>query len=384
MTERRKRLGFLALMLMAFAPPMIGEFPSKPPLTFVVPRKIQETAGSPFHKDRFVFKKPLTRFAHSPALTEMADGRLLLVWFGGSGEARPNVGLYRSTLKPQAEAWTQPRLLTNREQSRAELGRYLHTIGNPALWTGRDGKVWLFYVTSSVRGWSGSSINFKGSDDNGDTWTGAKRLVTSPFFNSGTLVRGRPFAYQGAEVGLPVYHELLGVFPELLRVSQDGAVLGKSRIYHGKSSLQPSIVPLDETRAIALLRPRPSRKASREARVLLSRTTDAGKHWSTPAAVDLSNPGSSVVGLRIADGSILAAFNDSATSRNDLSLAQSRDYGESWRVLTSIEHSEQGQQFAYPSLVQTTDGHIHLVYAWNYARIKHVEFNAAWLEQPDP
>ena len=52
--------------------------------------------------------------------------------------------------------------------------------------------------------------------------------------------------------------------------------------------------------------------------------------------------------------------------------------------MTAIEHSEQGQQFAYPTLLQATDGRIHLAYAWNYARIKHVEFNTAWLDAQGP
>jgi predicted neuraminidase len=100
--------------------------------------------------------------------------------------------------------------------------------------------------------------------------------------------------------------------------------------------------------------------------------------------LDLLNPGSSVVGLRLADGSILAVTNLSATSRNDLSLARSLDLGESWEIVTAIEHSERGEQFAYPALLQATDGRIHLAYAWNYSRIKHVELNTAWLDAHAP
>jgi predicted neuraminidase len=88
--------------------------------------------------------------------------------------------------------------------------------------------------------------------------------------------------------------------------------------------------------------------------------------------------------LRASDGSILAVTNLSTTSRNDLSLARSVDSGKTWTVMAAIEHSEQGHQFAYPTLVQATDGRIHLAYAWNYARIKHVEFNMAWLDHHVP
>ena len=381
MRERAKGFGFLTLMLVAFAPPLISGFDSGQPLEFAERRRISETTGSPVYEDGFVFPRPLTRFVHSPALTETSDGRLLLAWFGGPGEGRPSVKLFMSTYAPEHQTWTKPRIVVDRDQTREDLGRFVYTVGNPVLWTQPNGKLWLFYVTSWIFGWSGSSINLRMSDDHGETWTRTKRLVTSPYLNSGTLVRVSPFEFSDGTIGLPVYHELLGVFPEIVRLNPDGVVLDKSRIYYGKSSLQPSVVPLDDTQALALLRPRPKSKA--EARVLLSRSEDAGRRWSTPAALDLANPGSSVVGLRASDDSILLAYNDSPTSRNNLSLVRSVDGGKSWQRLTTIEHSKQGRQFAYPALIQTRDGQFHLVYAWNYIHMKHVQFNAAWLAQTE-
>ncbi len=381
MRERAKGFGFLTLILVAFAPPLISGFDSEQPLEFAEPRRLSETTGSPVYEDGFVYPRPLTRFVHSPALTETAEGRLLLAWFGGSGEGSPSVKLFMSTYAPERQTWTKPRIVVDRAQTREDLGRFVYTVGNPVLWTQPNGKLGLFYVTSWISGWSGSSINLRMSDDHGETWTRTKRLVTSPYLNSGTLVRVSPFEYSDGTIGLPVYHELLGVFPEIVRLNPDGVVLDKSRIYYGKSSLQPSVVPLDDTQALALLRPRPKSKA--EARALLSRSEDAGRRWSTPVALDLANPGSSVVGLRASDDSILLAYNDSPTSRNNLSLARSVDGGKSWQVLTTIEHSKQGKQFAYPALIQTRDGQFHLVYAWNYTHMKHVQFNAAWLAQTE-
>ena len=382
-----KQLAFAALVVVAFAPSWIAAFSARPRVLFAEPARQTAIAPEsppvvPVFEDRLVYTHRLTRFAHSPTLTETANGDLLLVWFGGTGEGRPSVGLYQSSYRPQVGVWTRPRLVTDRDQTQAELDRYVFTIGNPALWTAPEGNLYLFYVTSWLAGWSGSSVNLKISSDHGNTWTPAERLVASPFFNSGTLVRNTPFPYSDGTIGVPAYHELLGVFPEILRVSRQGFALGKVRIDHGKRSLQPSIIALDDKRALALLRPRPSEE--RPARVLRAETTDAGRSWSQPTPLDLLNPGSSVVGLRLSDGSILAATNSSATSRNNLSLARSLDSGASWNVVTAIEHSEQGQQFAYPTLLQTTDGRIHLAYAWNYARIKHVEFNTAWLDAQSP
>ena len=101
-----------------------------------------------------------------------------------------------------------------------------------------------------------------------------------PSSTAETLVRNTPFPYSDGTIGVPAYHELVGVFPEILRVSRQGVALGKTRIDYGKRSLQPSIVALDENRALALLRPRPSEE--RAPRVLRTETTDAGRSWSPP------------------------------------------------------------------------------------------------------
>jgi predicted neuraminidase len=380
-----QQLAVAALVVVTFAPSWIVAFTTAPGAFLVGPRGQPAPAGlpePPIFEDRLVYNYRLTRFAHSPAITQTGRGDLLLVWFGGDGEASRSVGLYQSSYQPHVGVWTRPRLLTDREQTQAELGRYIFTIGNPALWTAPEGDVYLFYVTSWVAGWSGSSIHFKISRDQGNTWTPARRLVTSPFFNSGTLVRNTPFAYADGTIGIPTYHELFGVFPEILRVGRQGTVLNKNRVDYGKEALQPSVVVLDETRALALLRPRPNE--TRPPNVLRAETTDAGRSWSRPVPLDLLNPGSSVVGLRLSDGSILAVTNHSATSRNDLSLARSTDLGKSWEIVTAIEHSERGDQFAYPTILQASDGRIHLAYAWNYSRIKHVELNTAWLDAQAP
>jgi predicted neuraminidase len=41
-------------------------------------------------------------------------------------------------------------------------------------------------------------------------------------------------------------------------------------------------------------------------------------------------------------------------------------------------------EFSYPSLIRTKRGDFHLIYTWNRAFLKHVEFNQAWLNQHLP
>ena len=51
-------------------------------------------------------------------------------------------------------------------------------------------------------------------------------------------------------------------------------------------------------------------------------------------------------------------------------------------MLHDFEYDQsKAERFSYPYMIQTTNGHYHLVYTWNRFQIKHVVFNNSWLEQ---
>lgn len=382
---RLQQLGFWVLVLFAFVPSLRGAFSSDTPRNFVVSDYKQvrsDTIEVALYQESFVQTKKITSFVHSPALTEMSNGDLMAVWYGGPlGPINRDLSLYMSIYDHNKDTWTDVELITDRKQTEADIGRSIYTIGNPVLLTDSKGRIWLFYVTASLRGWSSSAINLKTSDDNGKTWTAARRLVTHPFLNISTLVKGAPFLYVDGSIGLPVYHEFLGVYPELVRISEDGLILDKTRMYYGRTSLQPSIVPTDEKGAISFLRPWFSLwSSSEDTRVLMTRTSDGGYEWTVPIKLGLANPHSAVMGLRLSDGSILLVFNNSTKGRSNLSLAISYDFGKHWRVIYTFEDGDVHKRFSYPYIIQVQDGRINLVYAWNGTHIKHIAFNEAWLK----
>lgn len=386
MAKHGQRVAYILLLLAAFVPPLLGAVTPQPAPRFVVPDASTppEQSADPLYGARFASPPNLTAFAHSPALTVLPNGHLLLVWYAGSGEKEPDVVLYQATYDPEQDVWTAPRTLTDPAASRAELGRYVYTLGNPTLVTDSQERTLLFYVSRWAGGWSTSSVNMKVSEDHGATWTRAERLVTNPYLNSGTLVRTRPFLYEDGSIALPGYHELVGTFPEVFRLGPEGRLLGKARIYYSGSTLQPSVIPLEENRAIALLRNKrvtPERAPTDANKLLLATTTDGGLHWSLPHPLDLPNPNSSVAGIRLSDQSLLMAFNNTPHGRENLALARSMDHGRHWTVIATLEGAG---DFSYPSLLQAPDGILHLVYAWNRTRIKHVFFNLSWIDRQHP
>ena len=97
----------------------------------------------------------------------------------------------------------------------------------------------------------------------------------------------------------------------------------------------------------------------------------------------MSNPDAAIAALRSQDSELLLAFNDSEHDRSHLTLALSNDCGQSWQSFHVLDPPVPvvagNTRFAYPWLVQGTNGDIHLLYTWNRERIVHVRFNREWL-----
>lgn len=321
----------------------------------------------------------LTPFAHCAAAVEVPGRGLLAFWYGGTREGSADGAIYMARLDAVSGAWGAERAVIDREALQAGLRRSIRKIGNPTVVRGRDGVLRLYFVSASVGGWSGSAINMLTSRDGGENWSAPRRLVTSPFLNVSTLVKGEPLLYADGSIALPVYHEFLGKFGELLRLSPQGQVLDKKRLSSGRYSLQPVVTPRSQDEAVGFMRyagPPPRR-------VLSFRSGDGGRSWTAPGKTTLANPNSAVAALRPDGGGLLLAFNDSESGRHNLSLAHSRDDGRSWSVVHVVEdaRAESDAQFSYPWLLRTGDGDWHLFYTEGKRRIRHARFNLAWLEQ---
>ena len=315
---------------------------------------------------------------HAGSFCEQSDDTLAAVWYAGSREGASDVAIYFA-MRPRHGTWTEPRALVTVEIARMELGRYVKKLGNPLIFTDGRGRLCLLYVSVSVGGWSGSSLNMKDSDDGGKTWTPSRRLTLSPFFNVSELLRNKPVMAQDGRIAVPIYHEFLGKFPEILWLTPD--VDGqrwsytKTRITGGRSYIQPSLICLDAQNIQVLMRSCGLAKA-----VGLCRSSNAGATWDPPQSLDVTNSDSALDAVRLTDGTILMAFNDKESGRAELQLAASSDCGTTWKRLATVESEPEAAEFSYPAILQSREGNIHLLYTWQRKRIKHVTFNRAWLD----
>jgi predicted neuraminidase len=345
-----------------------------PPPAFIPDRYPFMTPAAPQFEREFLPGIATAPAVHSGTLIALPDGRLLAAWFGGSREGAADVAIYGA--EQIAKRWSVARVLVDRADTERALGRSLRKLGNPVLTQDTAGRVWLFFVVTSLGGWSTSAIAYKISTDGGDHFGPAHWLVTSPLLNLGTLVRTRPLHYADGSLALPVYQELLGKFGTLLRIAPDGRILSQSRIGSGRTALQPSLVAIDAQHAWALLR----RTGSAIARVLVAHSDDGGHQWSLPEPTDLPNPDASVAALNDSKGALLLLYNPNEQGRNILSLARSHD-GRHWQWLYDLEQGKPADEFSYPFLIRDGRGDYHLIYTWQRQRMVHIRFNAAWLEQ---
>ena len=357
---------------------------------------------------------------HAASLVELGNGQLRAFWFAGSREGAQDVEIRSAVFDPEKNQWSAEHSVANRADTQQALRRYVKKLGNPVALRATDGTLWLFYVTVSLGGWAGSSITAITSNDDGASWNPARRLITSPFINVSTLVKGEPFLYADGTMGLPVYHEFIGKFGELLRIGNDGEILDKQRLSSGKFSLQPVVLIKNPQQALVLMR----YAGKKPMRVIATATENAGQHWSAPMKINLANPNAAIAGVVLSDGRILAALNNIEEGREALSLVVSTDGGANWKSLYQLEDQQGvsieptryaqlasdlaqaaeagitdaaayaksaqriqcrdqrcGFEFSYPYLVQTQSGDFHLVYTWNRSFINHVQFTRAWLDK---
>lgn len=359
--------------------------------------QMQKRNKKPFILEEFI--SPLGDIqVHVASIAELRDGTLAAVWYGGEYEGAAGTLIYFTTRAPgENREWKQPRGIVSRDTASLELNRYIKKIGNPVIFTDARDRLWLLYVTVSIGGWSGSSLNAKISENHGITWSKSKRLTLSPFFNVSELVRNNPQPLTNGGFVVPIYHECIGTFSELLwlRPGTDGKGFkyDKTRLTWGKRFIQPSMVALAPGTAAVFFRSHRS-----NSRIARSSSNDTGRTWTVPRYSDLPNPGAGINALLLPGNRVLLAYNHHKQTRENLSLAVSKrwptsyEYTEkhrkknktkkdqAWRRVVVLEDTP-GEEFSYPYMLRTRGGKIHLVYTWRRKRVKHVVFNEAWINR---
>jgi predicted neuraminidase len=362
-------LGILALALVSVVLSGYAVWRDRPlEWRFAVPAAV-EPVGAPVFEWVFDYKVP-EGVAHAPAIL-VEDDAARIAWFEGSAEAQPDVDIHSVELTRGPEGWeageVAPYFTRETLGAAMEPRQLVVTLGNVVENEAKDASVYATVV--SVGGWAMASIANVQMGDDGPV--SARKLNLSPFLNRSHLVKSPMVGYADGSHALPAYFEMGGTHGTLVRFGPEGRVRDTRRIAGPAKMIQPMIVPLDETCAVAFLR-----DFDRSDRVWLSRTRDGGQSWSVAEMTEMANPSAPVAAVGLGDGRILMLAND-VEGAGDLRLLVSEDEGATWRVVTVLEPDEAGAR--YPMLRRVGDEFL-LTYSHGQKRgIRMVAFNAAWV-----
>jgi predicted neuraminidase len=311
---------------------------------------------------------------HASTIAEVAPGRLVAAWFGGTREGAPDVGIWLTRFA--SGTWSEAIEVANGGQPDGTR----QPTWNPVLFSPSNGLLVLFYkVGPSPSAWWGM---MKTSRDDGRTWGEATRLP-APFLGPiknkpAVLADGTwlsPSSTEGTPTGWRAHFEWSG----------DGGRTWQfiGPIEKGPSlleAIQPSILFHRDGRLQALAR-------TRNGVLATTWSTDQGRTWSPLAASGLPNPNSGTDAITLKDGRHLLVYNHSAPPpetpakgpRTPLNVAISSD-GVQWRMVVTLEDQPVPSGYAYPSVMQSADGLVHITYTWNRERIKHVTLDPRKIE----
>ena len=332
---------------------------------------------------------------HAASIIPLKDGNWRAFWFAGSREGAADVVIQSAVWDSVSKQWGPASVVLDREGAQASLRRYIAKLGNPVPMRNINGQLQLYVVAVSIGGWAGSSISVMHSDDDGLTWTGPKRLITTPLLNLSTLVKGSGFLFADGTMGIPVYHEWIGKYGELLRLDPTGQMLDKRRMTSGRGTLQPIVFIDDGKHASAYFR---QARRTGAKQIPVSYTTSAGERWELAPDLGLPNPNAAITGVELSDRTRLMVFNDLEHGRHRLVLAASwpiqaqvnssepaKSNYSPWRTIAVLEDETASttnpkEEFSYPYMSLNQQGQVLLVYTWNRKRIKSILWDAGNLQ----
>jgi alpha-L-rhamnosidase len=311
--------------------------------------------------DEFIYTQAPFPQAHASTIAETPAG-LIAAWFGGTKEGNKDVCIWTSRLINNQ--WTAPAKVADGIIN--DSTRY--ACYNPVLFQVPNGELLLFYkIGPNVAGWTGW---LKRSADNGLTWS-EREALPAGFLGP---IKNKPILYKGTLI-CPSSTERNGWKVHFEYTRDFGKTWTKSdSINDGKivSAIQPSILTYKNGKMQVLCR-------SKNRTINESWSSDGGITWSTMKASALPNNNSGTDAVTLRDGRQLLVYNhvkpadslrNGKGARTPLNVAVSKD-GHKWFAALVLEDSPISQ-YSYPSVIQTKDGLVHVVYTWRRERIKHV------------
>jgi len=307
---------------------------------------------------------------HASTIVETPSG-LVSAFFAGTREGDPDVGIRVAHLVDGKWSWPV-------EVASGYINDSLrYPCWNPVLFQPKDGPLMLFYkLGPSPQKWWGMVMT---STDDGRSWSVPRKLGDDPKIghllgpiknkpvqlSDGTIINPTSIESPGTANGIKwqVYFEIskdLGKTWQVVGPINDGEEF---------DAIQPSILTYPDGKLQVVCR-------TAQDVVVQSWSTDQGKTWSKITALSLPNPNSGTDAVTLKDGRQLLVYNHTTKKgkepkgRNMLNVAISSN-GSDWKPVLTLENEPVEDGYAYPAVIQSSDGLVHVTYTYNRRSVKH-------------
>ncbi|MEU7834847.1 exo-alpha-sialidase [Nonomuraea sp. NPDC049129] len=372
---------------------------------------------------------------HAANIMALGNGDLGCVWFGGTQEGVADISIWFSRLEKGAEAWSAPTRLSD-DLTRSEQNPVLFPTPADELWLLYTAQRAGNQDTAEVRcrisrddghTWGPVRTLFPATSRGGV-------FVRQPVL---VLPSGRWLLPVFNCVTTPGKRWVGDRDTSSLMISDDeGRTWREQPVPESTGCVHMNIHLLADGTLLALFR---SRWADA---IYASRSADAGETWSAPAATELPNNNSSIQYVTLSDDRLALVFNASSAAdaverrvslydeidddglaatpagptgeepapagreepavvggdertafwgapRAPMTLALSADGGRTWPIRRDLEvgdgycltnNSRDGlnREFSYPSIQETADGDLHIVFTYHRRVIKYVRVRPEW------
>ena len=321
-------------------------------------------------KSEFIFETAPFPSCHASTIAETKSG-LVAAWFGGTAERNPDVCIY--VARHENGQWTPPMQVAD------GVGFATNRLPtwNPVLFQPKNGPLMLFYkVGPAPASWWGMMTT---STDDGKTWS-KPRVCPREFLARSKTSRCNLRTATFSAAAAP-------------KATAAGACISSARKILAKPG--PPRPPVNDGKEIGAIQPSILFHANgklqavgrtRNDKLFNIWSDDNGMTWGKMTLLDLPNPNSGTDAVTLRDGRQLLVYNHNTRTgsnnkgRSPLNVAVSND-GIQWSAALVLEDDPNAPNgFAYPAVIQTSDGLVHITYTWERKHIKHVVIDPAKLK----
>lgn len=311
-----------------------------------------------------IFKaKKYFRESHASTIVKMPDGNLMSAFFAGTAEGNADVRIWYSI--HDGNSWGEPKQLASSD-------KVAHW--NPVLINYGD-YVRLYYkVGMEIPNWV---TKYCDSYDCGKTWTEPKELVAGDTSGGRGPVKNKVLITSDGRIIAPASSEQ-GEWRAFFDISEDGGttwnrtdfVVAKDSRGNIVGMIQPTLWEDKDGNIHAMFR-------TKSGWIYRSDSTDGGYTWCEAYQTNLMNNNSGIDCVMTDNGWLWLVHTPVGMKvRNRLVLSVSKDNGETWQDVTTLEYSANlFAEYSYPAIIEE-DNHLYITYTYNRKTIKYafVEF----------